>query len=74
MFTDNTGWRRKAFKHPDPVPDAADTAANDNVTEGANEETSGPVSDQDVVLDEQEQDEADVTAFVDHRDAEPNER
>jgi uncharacterized protein (TIGR02300 family) len=74
MFTDKTGWRRKAFRRSDPEPDAADTAANDNVTEGANEETSGPVSDQDVVLDEQEQDEADVTAFVDHRDAEPNER
>jgi hypothetical protein len=44
--------------------------ANDNATE----EAPGPVSDEDVVLDEQEQDEADVTAFVDHRDAEPNER
>jgi hypothetical protein len=44
------------------------------VTEGANEETPGLVSDQDVVLDEQEQDEADATAFVDRRDAEPNER
>ena len=74
MFTDKTGWRRKAFRRSDPEPDAADTAANDNVTEGASEETPGLVSDQDVVLDEQEQDEADVTAFVDHRDAEPNER
>jgi uncharacterized protein (TIGR02300 family) len=74
MFTDKTGWRRKAFRRSDPEPDAADTAANDNVTEGANEETPGLVSDQDVVLDEQEQDEADATAFVDRRDAEPNER
>ncbi|HEX5958792.1 MAG TPA: FYDLN acid domain-containing protein [Hyphomicrobiaceae bacterium] len=74
MFTDKTGWRRKAFKRPDPEPDAADTAANDNVTEGANEDAPDPVSDEDVVLDEQEQDEADVTAFVDHHDAEPNER
>jgi hypothetical protein len=73
-FTDKTGWRRKAFKRPDPEPDEADSTANDNVTEGASEETPGPVSDDDVVLDEQEQDEADVTAFVDHRDAEPNER
>ena len=73
-FTDKTGWRRKAFKRPDPEPDEADTAANDNATEGASEESAGPVSDEDVVLDEQEQDEADVTAFVDHRDAEPNER
>jgi hypothetical protein len=69
-FTDKTGWRRKAFKRPDPEPDEADSAANDN----GSEETPGPVSDEDVVLDEQEQDEADVTAFVDHRDAEPNER
>jgi uncharacterized protein (TIGR02300 family) len=73
-FTDKTGWRRKAFKRSDPEPDEADSAANNNVTEGASEETPGPVSDEDVVLDEQEQDEADVTAFVDHRDAEPNER
>jgi hypothetical protein len=44
--------------------------ANENTTE----EAPGPVSDEDVVLDEQEPDEADVTAFVDHRDTEPNER
>lgn len=73
-FTDKTGWRRKAFKRPDPEPDEADTVANDNATEGASEESAAPVSDQDVVLDEQEQDEADATAFVDRRDAEPNER
>lgn len=66
-FTDKTGWRRKAFRRPDPEPDAADTAANDNATE--EEPSSG--SDEDVVLDEQEQDEADVTTWVDHRDAEP---
>jgi hypothetical protein len=69
-FTDKTGWRRKAFRRLDPEPDPGDTAANDNPTE----EAPGQVSDEDVVLDEQEQDEADVTAFVDHRDAEPNER
>jgi hypothetical protein len=69
-FTDKTRWRRKAFRRPDPKPDPGDTTANDNATE----EAPGPVSDEDVVLDEQEQDEADVTAFVDHRDAEPNER
>jgi uncharacterized protein (TIGR02300 family) len=74
IFTDKTGWRRKAFTRPEPDPDEADTAANDNVTEGGNEETPGPVSHEDVVLDEQEQDEADVTAFVDHRNGEPNER
>jgi uncharacterized protein (TIGR02300 family) len=70
-LTDKTGWRRKAFRRPDPEPDAAaHTAVNDN----ASEEAPSPVSDEDVVLDEQEPDEADVTAFVDHRDAEPNER
>ena len=69
-FTAKTGWRRKAFR-PDPEPDADDTAANDNATE----ETPSPGSDdEDVVLDEQEPDEAEVTALVDHRDAEPNER
>lgn len=70
-FTAKTGWRRKAFRPPDPEPDADDTAANDNATE----ETPGAgADDEDVVLDEQEPDEADVAAFVDHRDAEPNER
>jgi len=69
-FTEKTGWRRKAFKRPDPEPDPGDTAANDNATE----EAPGPVSDEDVVLDEQEPDEGDVAALVDHRDTEPNER
>jgi uncharacterized protein (TIGR02300 family) len=69
-FTDKTGWRRKAFSRPAPEPDPADTASNDNATE----ETPGPASDEDVVLDEQEPDEADVTAFVDRRDADANER
>jgi uncharacterized protein (TIGR02300 family) len=74
-FTDKTGWRRKAFKRPEPDPDEADIAANDNATEGASEETPpGPDSDDDLVLDEQEQGEADVTAFVDHRNGQPNER
>jgi uncharacterized protein (TIGR02300 family) len=68
--TDKTGWRRKALRRPEPEPDAADTAANDNT----NEEAPGPVSDEDVVLDEQEPDEADVTAFVDHHDTESSER
>ncbi len=69
-FTEKTGWRRKAFRRPDPEPTEAETAANDNATE----EAPGAVSEEDVVLDEQEPDEADVTAFVDHRDTEPNER
>jgi uncharacterized protein (TIGR02300 family) len=69
-FTDKAGWRRKAFRRPDPEPDSGGTTANDNATG----EAPGPLSGEDVVLDEQEQDEADVTAFVDHRDAEPNER
>jgi uncharacterized protein (TIGR02300 family) len=69
-FTEKTGWRRKAFKRPDPEPDPGDTAANDNATE----EAPGPVSDEDVVLDEQEPDEGDVAALVDHRDTDPNER
>jgi hypothetical protein len=61
----------QGFQAPNPEPDPADAPANDNATE----EAPGPVSDEeDVVLDEQEPDEADVTAFVDHRDAEPNER
>ena len=70
QFTDKTGWRRKAFRHPDPEPDAADAAANDN----ANGEALSPVSEENVVLDEQEPDEADVTSLVDHRDEEPRER
>ena len=69
-FTEKTGWRRKAFKRPDPEPDPGDTAANDNATE----EAPGPVSDEDVVLDEQEPDEGDVAALVDHRATEPNAR
>jgi hypothetical protein len=70
-FTDKTGWRRKPFTRPEPEPDAEDTPANDNAVE----EEPGPASDEEeIVLDEQEADEADVTAFVDHRDAEPNER
>jgi uncharacterized protein (TIGR02300 family) len=74
-FTGKTGWRRKAFRRPDPEPDAPepdapDTAASDDATE----EAPSPVSNEDVVLDEQEPDEADVTALVDHRDADPNER
>jgi uncharacterized protein (TIGR02300 family) len=69
--TNKTGWRRKAFKRPAPEPDAAADAA---VKDNASEEAPSPVSDEDVVLDEQEPDEADVTGFVDHRDAEPNER
>jgi hypothetical protein len=70
MFTDKTGWRRKAFRRPDPEPDAADTAANDNATQ----EAPAPAADEDVVLDEQGPDDADVADFVDHRQVEQNER
>jgi uncharacterized protein (TIGR02300 family) len=68
--TGKTGWRRKAFRPPEPEPDAVDPVTNDTATE----EAPGPVPDEDGVLDEHEPDEADVSALVDHRDAEPNER
>jgi uncharacterized protein (TIGR02300 family) len=69
-FTDKTGWRRKAFRRPDPHGEAGgDVPANDNATEDNTTEEA-----EEVVLDEQEPDEADVSTYVDHRDAEPNDR
>jgi uncharacterized protein (TIGR02300 family) len=75
-FINKTGWRSRAFGRPDsgtqaaPGRDALEPAA----TEETAEEGLGPVQSEDVVLDEQEPDEADVSGLVDHGRTESEER
>jgi uncharacterized protein (TIGR02300 family) len=65
-FTDKTGWRGRSHKPPDPEPDAAPEVAS---TEDANDEAPiASPNDDDVVLEE-EQDEADISGLVGHHES-----
>ena len=67
-FTDKTGWRAGSFKLPAPQPEVA-------ATEDANEEALGPAAGDDVVLEEEPDEAADISGLVDHHEAdEPKER
>ena len=69
-FTNKTGWHSRGAKRTNPAPDVAPEAAT---AEGATEEPLSPVPSEDVMLDE-ETDEADVSALLDHGATEPEER
>jgi uncharacterized protein (TIGR02300 family) len=72
-FTNKTRWHSRGTKRADPAPDLApEAAAADDATEVSGEALS-PVPSDDVMLDE-ETDEADVSALVDHGVAKPEER
>lgn len=72
-FTNKTGWHSRGARRANPAPDVApQAAAAEDATEGSGEPLS-PVPSEDVMLDE-ETDEADVAAFVDHGVAKPEER
>ncbi len=68
-FADKTGWRGRSFKHPDPEPDVAPEVAS---TEDAKEEALIPPN-EDVVLDEEEPDEADISGLLGDHEADPKE-
>lgn len=67
-FRDNAGWRGRSFRRPDAEPDAAPEIA---AAEDAAEEAPG--SNDDVVLVEEEPDEADISGLLGDREAEPRE-
>jgi uncharacterized protein (TIGR02300 family) len=75
-FTNKTGWRGRAFERADAEPPAAPRhdALEPAATEDAAEEGLGPVQSEDVVLDEQEPDESDVSSLIEHDGPEPEER
>jgi uncharacterized protein (TIGR02300 family) len=63
-----TSWRSKAFRRPEPVPDAVqETAAAEDITE----EAPGAAPEEDDVVLEQEPDEGDVSGLVQHDGADP---
>jgi uncharacterized protein (TIGR02300 family) len=71
-FTNKTGWQRRGAKRAEPGPDVGPEVAAEDATEESGERLS-PVPSEDVMLDE-EADEADVSALVDHRVPKPEER
>jgi uncharacterized protein (TIGR02300 family) len=72
-FTNKTGWHSRGAKRADPAPDVApEAAAAEDATEEPGERLS-PVPSEDVMLDE-EAEEADVSALVDHGVPKPEER
>jgi uncharacterized protein (TIGR02300 family) len=66
--TAKTGWRRKPFKRPDPLPaDREGTeAAEDTPEDSAEEGTPAPALEEDDVVLEQEPDEGDISGIVGH--------
>jgi uncharacterized protein (TIGR02300 family) len=68
-FTHKTGWRGRSFKLPDPEPDVAPEITS---AEDADDETPMPAPKDDVVLEE-EPDEADISALLDHHEPDPKE-
>lgn len=63
-----TGWRRKPFKRPEPLPEVAQEP---EVAEDAPDETPVPALEEDDVVLEQEPDEGDVSGLVGHDGADP---
>jgi uncharacterized protein (TIGR02300 family) len=71
--TDKTGWRARSFKPPDPEPD--DVPPEVAATEDANEEALSPAPNDDVVLEEESDEAADLSGVVGHRESDdPKER
>jgi uncharacterized protein (TIGR02300 family) len=70
-FTDKTGWRGRSLKAPDPEPDVAPDVAS---TEDANEGALIPAPNDDVVLDEEEPDDADISGLLGDHESDPKER
>jgi uncharacterized protein (TIGR02300 family) len=71
-FTNKTGWRSRA-KLTDPAPHVVPEAAAAEDATAESGEALSPVPSEDVMLDE-ETDAADVSTFVDHGVAKPEER
>jgi uncharacterized protein (TIGR02300 family) len=69
-----TGWRRKSFKYPKPLPPVGDQEeALPEIAQDPPEETPSTVPEDDLVL-EQEPDDTDVAGLIDHDVDEPKER
>jgi uncharacterized protein (TIGR02300 family) len=69
-----TGWRRKSFKHPKPLPPVGDQEEElPETAQDPAEEAPSTVAEDDLVL-EQEPDDANVTDLVDHNVDESKER